>query len=138
MVQEATSLSELQRAMQSIDVEIGRLQALDRDLSAVASRFVIPKGIHIHSVGEGSPDSSMCSFTVNFSCLEPASKWNVGFDVLRGYPFGRVNIVPETEFGNSPANVADICDVAFGYMRLERACEHLTKTFFTAIANKKS
>jgi len=141
LVQEATSLPALQHAMQSIDVEIGRMQALDRDLSAVASRFVIPKGIQIHSVsvGGGANSNNICSFTVHFSCLEPASKWNVGFDVLRGYPFGRVNIVPEAEFGNSPANVADICDVAFGYTRLERACEYLAKTFFTSCAaNQKS
>jgi hypothetical protein len=131
MVQEARSLPALQSAMQSIDVEIGRMQALDRDLSAVASRFVIPKGIQIHSFG-GGVNSNICSFTVHFSCLEPVSKWNVNVDVLRGYPFGRVNIVPEAEFGNSPANVADICDVAFGYTRLERACEYLAKTFFTS------
>ena len=130
MVQNAKTLPALQRAMQTIDIEMGRMQALDADLSAAARRFVIPKGIQIRSVGEGKEKStSICSFTANFSCLEPASKWNVGFDVRRGYPFGCVNIVPETEFGISPANVSDISDVAFGYGRIERACEYLEKVF---------
>jgi hypothetical protein len=134
MVESVDTLQELQSVMQSIDVEMGRLQALDQDLSAVSKRFVIPKGIDVPiNDNDGAKDdmhtTTVCRFTVHFSCLEPASKWNVGFVVLRGYPFGRVNIVPETEFGNSPTNVADICDVAFGYTRLERACEHLQKIF---------
>ena len=148
MVHAVHCLSELQSAMQSIDIEIGRMQALDQDLSSVSSLYAIPKGVQIHSSAAASaasttsttsaalPSTTMCSFTVHFSCLEPASKWNVGFDVKRGYPFGRVDIVPETEFGNSPTNVEDICDVAFGYMRLERACEHLNGTFLNSCASE--
>lgn len=147
MVQNVMSLSELQHAMQSIDVEMGRMQALDQDLTAVSKRFAIPKGIQVGVVdanGANNMDApaatqspSVCSFTVHFSCLEPASKWSVGFDVSRGYPFGRVNIVPETEFGSAPSNVADICDVAFGYTRLERACEYLNDLFKKSCQGKK-
>jgi len=132
MVQNSTSLIELQRSMQTMDVEIGRMQALDADISSLSKHFVIPKGIHF---SKEEQESSICSFTVNFSCLEPASKWNVNFEILRGYPFSQVNIVPETEFGNSPV-VSEICDVAFGYNRLERACQYLQDIFYKHIKKK--
>ena len=92
---------------------------------------------HRQSRGNDAQSPSVCSFTVHFSCLEPASKWSVGFDVSRGYPFGRVNIVPETEFGSAPSDVADICDVAFGYTRLERACEYLNDLFLKSCQGRK-
>ena len=72
---------------------------------------------------------SLCNFTVSFSCLSPASKWAVHLDVKRGYPFGWVQITPESEFGAKPLDVTGISDVAFGYGRLCRACEHLEKLF---------
>ena len=150
LVADAHSLGELQRAMHQIDLEMGRMQALDGDLRNVLRRFVVPQGVEVVGVGDvearsgayGVPRGmeTVCRFTVGFSCLSPAStvgfsclapasKWSVRLSVKRGYTFGWVEIAPQSEFRAKPLDVTGIADVAFGYGRLERACEHLEKIF---------
>ena len=138
MVARAKALPALQTAMQRIDLEMGRMQALHADLDRVLQRFVVPGGVqaveHVAAAEEGGDEAprgmeSVCSFTVSFSCLSPASKWAVHLEVKRGYPFGWVKITPQSEFGAKPLDVTGITDVAFGYGRLWRACEHLETIF---------
>ena len=40
-----------------------------------------------------------------------------------------MEIATQSEFGAKPLDLVGIADVAFGYGRLERACEHLEKIF---------
>ena len=139
LVADAHSLGELQRAMHQIDLEMGRMQVLDGDLRNVLRRFVVPQGVEVVGVGDvearsgayGVPRGmeTVCRFTVGFSCLVPASKWSVRLSVKRGYTFGWVEIAPQSEIGAKPLDVTGIADVAFGYGRLEWACEHLEKIF---------
>ena len=56
----------------------------------------------------------------------------------RGYPFGWVEIATQSEFGAKPLDLVGIADVAFGYGRLERACEHLEKIFDTEYARVRA
>ena len=138
MIKGAKALPELQAALQHIDLEMGRMQALHADLDRVLQRFVVPGGVQVveqvknSTTGKNNtPDGmeSVCEFTVSYSCLSPASKWAVHLDVKRGYPFGWVKITPKSEFGAKPLDVTGITNVAFGYGRLLRACEHLEKIF---------
>ena len=138
-IEACKSMPALQRAMQDMDLEMGRMHALHNDLEQVLKKFVVPGSVKVcqpdhendNSEPAGDPKGmeSICSFTVSFSSLSPASKWSVKLSVMRGYPFGWVKIEPESEFGAKPVDVTGITDVAFGYGRLLRACEYLENIF---------
>ena len=136
-VNAAKTLPALQQAMQYVDLEVTRLEALVRDLELVRQYYVVPES-HIAIAGEHPTPDSCCTFVVSFSCLEPASQWSVRFDVKRGYPFGLVEVTSETEFGARPLDISNLHDVAFGYGRLLRACQYLEPMFQEACKNQQS
>ncbi len=148
----ARTLAALQVVMQQIDVEMGRMQALNADLGAVLERFPVKGGeVRVQEAREEEEEEeegneeeegtaavqTCCSFTVGFVCVEPSVKWNVHFDIKRGYPFGWVEVRSETEIGSLDIDVTHIEDVAFGYGRLERACAHLQRIFDKQCAKAK-